>query len=78
MKNTGIAGGVMLTAPVLGGFEQEDKFDFPLIDLHVHTTDRFTIDHIMKIAKERNVQFGIVEHPASWAIKKRRRPEKLY
>jgi hypothetical protein len=33
------------------------------MDLHVHTTDTFTIDVIMDIAKRTNIQFGIVENP---------------
>lgn len=41
----------------------------PMIDLHVHTTRDFTIDDILEIGKQRNVRFGIVEHPAPWALK---------
>ena len=40
-----------------------EKFDFPLWDLHVHLTDRFSIKQVLDIAQERNVRFGIVEHP---------------
>ena len=43
--------------------------DFPLIDLHVHLTPEFTIERMVKLAEERGARFGIVEHPASWAIK---------
>ncbi len=41
--------------------------DFQMIDLHCHMTNSFTIDKIMKISEERNVKFGIVEHPGKWA-----------
>jgi histidinol phosphatase-like PHP family hydrolase len=34
----------------------------------VHLTDRFPIEKVMGIAQERNVQFGIVEHPGQWGI----------
>ncbi len=42
---------------------------FPLVDLHVHLTREFPIERMLQIAKERNATFGIVEHPAPWAIK---------
>lgn len=38
-------------------------FDFPLLDLHVHLTNSFTIDTVMKISKNTGVQFGIVVNP---------------
>ena len=69
LKNAGIAGGMMVMSPLLGNMDTLSENDFPLIDLHVHTTNEFTINHIMDIAKKRNVQFGIVEHPAPWAIR---------
>ena len=34
---------------------------FPLVDFHVHL-DNSTIEKAMEIARQRNVQFGIVEH----------------
>lgn len=43
--------------------------EFPLVDLHVHLTREFPIERMVKIAEERNTTFGILEHPASWAIK---------
>ncbi len=38
-------------------------FDFPLLDLHVHLTNSFTIDYLMKISKNTGVQFGVVVNP---------------
>lgn len=38
-------------------------------DLHVHLTDRFSIKKAMEVAQERNVGFGILEHPGTAAIK---------
>jgi histidinol phosphatase-like PHP family hydrolase len=69
IKNAGIAGGMMAMSPLLGKINISGGNEFPLMDLHVHTTDKFTIDQIMDIAKKRNVKFGIVEHPAPWAIR---------
>ena len=46
-----------------------NKFDLEAIDLHVHTTDSFTIENILELGEKRNVSFGIVEHPAPWALK---------
>ena len=69
IKNAAILGGMMTVAPLLVNCQTPEEYDFPLVDLHVHTTDKFTMDNIMEIAKSRNVRFGIVEHPASWALK---------
>ncbi len=69
IRNAGIAGGMMFMSPLLGNVEVQEKYDFPLIDLHVHLTNDFTIERAMGIAKARNVKFGIVDHPADWAIR---------
>ena len=69
IKNTGMLGGMMVMSPLLSKVPAFDEYDFPLTDLHVHTTNTFTMDQIMKIAEERKVKFGIVDHPAIWGIK---------
>lgn len=69
IKDAAIAGGMIAMMPLLGNCNTPEEYNFPLMDLHVHTADKFTIDNIMDIAKSRNVRFGIVEHPAPWAIK---------
>jgi histidinol phosphatase-like PHP family hydrolase len=69
IKNAGLAGGMMLVSPHLADIKPTEQYDFPLVDLHCHLTNEFTIDTVMQIAKERNVKFGIVEHPAEWAIR---------
>lgn len=69
IKSTGLAGGMMCVSPLLSNLDLTNAETFPLIDLHVHTTSTFTIDTIMQISRETGVQFGIVEHPAPFAIK---------
>lgn len=69
IQNSGLALGSLTVAPVLNFNTGADDSKFPLTDLHVHLTNQFTIDHVMDIAKRTGVQFGIVEHPAPWAIK---------
>jgi histidinol phosphatase-like PHP family hydrolase len=69
IRKSALAAGMMATAPMFGNLSRREEYDFPLIDLHVHTTQNFTIDRIMEIAEKRKVQFGILEHPAVWAIK---------
>lgn len=69
IKNTGLAGSMMLMSPLLSNSKAPEEYNFPLIDLHVHLTNEFTIETVMQIAKEKKVKFGIVEHPAVWAIK---------
>lgn len=69
IKNTGLAGGMALLSPHKIISEPLEEYDFPLVDLHVHLTSQFTIETVIQISKERKVKFGIVEHPAVWAIK---------
>jgi histidinol phosphatase-like PHP family hydrolase len=63
IKNAGIAGGMMAVSPLLGNINTNNDNGFPLMDLHCHTTQNFTIGNIMDIAKKTKVQFGIVENP---------------
>ena len=67
LKNAGIAGGMVALSPGISHAMADDEYQ--LTDLHVHMTPDFTIEHIMEIARKTNIQFGIVEHPADWAIK---------
>lgn len=69
LKNAGMAGSLIAISPFLDNLAAFRESDFPLIDLHVHTTNTFTMEMIMEIAKRQNVKFGIVEHPAEWAIR---------
>jgi hypothetical protein len=63
LKCAGVAGGLLtalpfprcLGAPVDGGF--------PLMDLHCHLTQTFTIDQVMEISNKTGVQFGIMVNP---------------
>jgi histidinol phosphatase-like PHP family hydrolase len=59
--------------PLAGGARAEpatsEASELPLVDLHVHLTKEFPIERMVKIAQERSVTFGILEHPAPWAIK---------
>jgi len=69
IQNVGITASALALTPALSVGHAKEAYDFPLRDLHVHTTDKFTIDQIMEIGKTTGVQFGIVDHPASWALK---------
>jgi histidinol phosphatase-like PHP family hydrolase len=69
LMNAGLTAGVISLAPVLSYCQPYGDLPFPVMDLHVHTTGEFNMEHIMKLAEERKVKFGIVEHPADWAIK---------
>lgn len=69
IKNTTLASGSLLVLPSLSCKKADDKNAFPIIDLHVHTTNTFTIEKILEIGEQNHVKFGIVEHPVSWALK---------
>ena len=55
----------MAIQPAFG--DQEDSQTFPLVDYHVHLTEQFTIERAVDLSQERNVKFGIVEHPGPQA-----------
>ena len=69
IKKAGLTAGVIGSVPFPATSLFSGAVDFPLIDLHVHRADGFGMEQIMEIAEKRKVKFGIVEHPASWAIK---------
>ena len=63
LKSAGIASGLLTAMPLSPSFGEPAGNEFPLLDLHVHLTGNFTIDHVMEISKKTNVQFGIVVNP---------------
>jgi histidinol phosphatase-like PHP family hydrolase len=69
IKNAGMAGGMMMMSPLVSTQKAAGEYNFPLVDLHVHLTSTFTIYQAMELAEKRKVKFGIVDHPAEWAIK---------
>ena len=66
---TAAASGLLLSAPMAVLEKENIQPDFPLLDLHVHTTTEFTIEKILEIGKQTGTRFGIVDHPVSWALK---------
>jgi histidinol phosphatase-like PHP family hydrolase len=69
LKNAVATGSFLALNPLMGKGYSLDDNDFPVMDLHVHITRQFTIKNVMEIAAKNDVKFGIVDHPAQWAIK---------
>jgi hypothetical protein len=63
LESAGIAGGLLASLPISRAFGAPAADGFPLMDLHVHLTGNFTIDHVMEISKKTGVQFGIMVNP---------------
>jgi len=42
--------------------------DFPIMDLHVHRSDKLTIEDIVAKSKELNMKIGVMENIAPWGI----------
>lgn len=42
--------------------------DFPLVDLHVHRSDKQSIEDIVATSKRTGIQFGVMENIAPWGI----------
>lgn len=70
MKNVGIASGTTMIIPSLyANINTKNEEDYPLMDLHVHTTDEFTVEMAMELATERKTKFGILAHPHDFGLK---------
>lgn len=65
LKSASLTGGLLSALPHPRSFGQPSGSSFPLMDLHVHLTRNFTIDHVMEIARKTNVQFGIMVNPGA-------------
>jgi histidinol phosphatase-like PHP family hydrolase len=63
LRNASIAGSFLAISPLSYSLGKSDENEFPLLDLHVHLTNNFTINHLMEIAKKTSVKFGIVVNP---------------
>jgi hypothetical protein len=63
IRNASLAGSLLAVAPKSLFSAAPADPGFPLMDLHVHLTNIFTIDRVMEIAKRTGVQFGIVVNP---------------
>jgi hypothetical protein len=68
IRSACFAAGFLTARPVASFAAPAEKFEFPLCDLHVHLTDNFSIKQALDIAQDRNVRFGILEHPGSGVI----------
>lgn len=63
IKNTAIAGSILAVSPISLCTPKHNISNYPLIDLHVHLTNTFTIQDVLKISKRTGVRFGIVANP---------------
>lgn len=58
-----LGSGLLTAMPFSRVFAEPAHDEFPLMDLHVHLTPTFTIDHVMEISRKTGVQFGIMVNP---------------
>lgn len=63
IRNAGMAGSLLAVSPLSCSMGKSSEYDFPLIDLHVHLTNTFTINNVLDISKKTGVQLGIVVNP---------------
>jgi hypothetical protein len=67
LKGAGIAGGLLTALPLSRSFGAPAGNEFPLVDLHVHLTGNFTIDHVMEIQED---ECPVRHHGESWRRRK--------
>jgi histidinol phosphatase-like PHP family hydrolase len=63
IRNASIAGSLLAVSPLSSNLGTWISDDFPLLDLHVHLTNTFTINNLLDISKKTKVQFGVVVNP---------------
>ena len=65
IKTAVVAPGLLLNLPSFAeSLYNAESQKFPLIDLHAHLTDTFTIEKLLELGEKYNVKFGVVDHPA--------------
>lgn len=69
IKNSALTASMISFLPSYACKGSSSLVNPPYLDLHVHTTNDFTIDDILELGEARNVKFGVVDHPAPWALK---------
>ena len=63
IKNAGISASLLAVSPLSFNSGISSSDDFPMMDLHVHLTSTFTINHLMDISRKNKIQFGVVVNP---------------
>lgn len=69
--------GILLAGTAIGKTHAENiptdatdaNLKFPIMDLHVHRSDKLTIDDIVAKSKELGIKAGVMENIAPWGIK---------
>jgi hypothetical protein len=46
-----------------------DLHDFPLMDLHVHRSNKQTVEDIVSISQKTGIKFGVMENVSPWGIR---------
>ncbi|MEZ5070732.1 MAG: hypothetical protein R2751_07145 [Bacteroidales bacterium] len=67
IQNATLASGALMASPLLAGTKDTVRRTYSLEDLHVHTTDKFSIENIVEVGQQKNIRFGVVDHP-EWAF----------
>jgi len=47
---------------IIDGNYSTNELDFPIVDLHAHLPERWSLTDMVQLAQERGITFGIVEH----------------
>lgn len=78
------ASGLLFAGSMMGNVKATERFftdsientnmihdvnDIPMIDLHVHRSDKQTIEDIVAKSKATGIQFGVMENVAPWGIR---------
>ncbi|HVV70410.1 MAG TPA: hypothetical protein VHI52_02760 [Verrucomicrobiae bacterium] len=69
IRDTALAAGLVGTMPWLNVGRSAEHSNAPVWDLHVHRAPGFSMEQLLEVGRQRQVRFGVLEHPAPGPIK---------
>jgi hypothetical protein len=67
--NKAVAGESYLAGEILSENNNSAADSFPMIDLHVHRSNKQSIENIVEKSRKTGIKFGVMENVAPWGIR---------
>ena len=69
LMNKAVAGESYLVGEILSENNNSAADSFPMIDLHVHRSNKQSIENIVEKSRKTGIKFGVMENVAPWGIR---------
>lgn len=69
LMNKAVAGESYLAGEILSENNNSAADSFPMIDLHVHRSNKQSIENIVEKSRKTGIKFGVMENVAPWGIR---------